>query len=454
MSAQRGLATWVGTRLAALVASIVAIILGAVLTLVLLPLSARSADDLASLMVLSAQTWTELPPATREDFLAELLARHQMSVRTDLPAPAELRRLHGFYLGFIEDSLRRRGGDGQLFEDGGPSPGLWIWTHVPTGDQRLAVGFAEGRSSTRPLIALAVIALAASLLVVIAARWMALRIAEPIQQLERAAAQMSTGSHPDAMAEQGPRELAQLARHFNTMARHVHELIDARTTLLAGVSHDLRTPLARMRLALEMLTLQPRPELIARLERDIEDMNRLIGQLLLLARGLAPQASAPLELEPWLRDRAERLGVPGAQSPVDVQCPSSLWAQAEAETLGRIVDNLLGNAARHAPGPISLIAERRADGPLRRVRIAVCDRGPGIPVERMPAVWQPFERLDPSRSPASGGFGLGLALVRQLAQSLGWQTGMAARDGGGLSVWVELDEAEPPAQPQPNPSST
>ena len=425
--------------------------LAAVLGFVMLPMAERSADDLAGLMVLSAQTWAELPPDTRPAFEAELLREHQMALRSDMPALPEAALVHGFYVGFVERALQRRSGaPAGLALAAGPQGQDWLWTRITTGDQTLGVGYAPERMSTRPLWALAVALLAAAALATAAALWLARRIAQPVARLEQAAAALAAGANPALLPQTGPRELADLAGHFNQMALQLRELLAARTTLLAGISHDLRTPLARMRLALEMLTLQPKPELITRLTLDIEEMNTLIGQLLTLARGLDPEAPQSLALAPWLAERValHTAAAALAGATLSVDCPADARVHAAAGALARVLDNLLGNALRYAPGPICVQVTHTATGTGTNagtptptpagLRISVLDRGPGIPPEQIDAVWRPFQRVESSRSPQTGGYGLGLAIVRQLAQAQGWQAGLAAREGGGLVSWVEL----------------
>lgn len=439
--------------LLSLFGALTALIMVSVLGFVLLPLAERSADDLAALMVLSAQTWVELPPDTRPAFEAELLRQHQLALRADLALPAEGTLRHGFYIGFVEQALQHRNGAPALMTPlPGPQGEPWLWTPVSTGGQTLAVGFAVHRLSTRPLWALAVVLLAGTALAGVAAVWMARRVARPVARLEQAAAQLAMGANPALLPQTGARELAHLAGHFNHMALQVRELLQARTTLLAGVSHDLRTPLARMRLALEMLRLKPEPALITRLEQDIEEMNGLIGQMLSLARALDPEPAQTLLLAPWLAQRAQLLAdaAQAAGATLAVQCPDGLQAQAAPGVLARVLDNLLGNALRYAPGPVEVTAQRvpgaRSPG-APALRISVLDRGPGIPAEQLQAVWQPFARLEVSRSAQTGGYGLGLAIVRQLAQAQGWAAGLAPRPGGGLAVWVDLPEHLPEQPP-------
>jgi two-component system osmolarity sensor histidine kinase EnvZ len=435
-------------RLWALFLAFATVIFASELGFVMLPMAERSADDLAGLMVLSAQTWAELPPQTRPVFEAELLRSYELALRPGMAPPPDTSLVHGIYLHYLEQSLQERSGAPVfLAQAPGPQGGDWLWTSVQAGGQAIGVGFSEERMNTRPLWSLAVALLAGAALAGATAVFMARRIATPVARLEQAAAELASGASPALLPVSGPRELADLARHFNLMTLQVRELIDARTTLLAGISHDLRTPLARMRLALELLTLKPSPALIERLEHDIDEMNALIGQLLDLARGLSHEEPSRFELAPWLaeRSRLHAAAAQTAQAAITVSCPAGLHVHAAPERLARLVDNLLGNALRYAPGPIELAVQGPAGAPGQRTRLSVMDRGPGIPPEQMAAVWQPFQRVEGSRSPQTGGYGLGLAIVRQLAQAQGWPVGLEVRPGGGLIAWVDLPVA-PAAQ--------
>lgn len=413
----------------------------AALFFIFLPMAQRAADDLAALMVLSAQTWSELPPDTRPAFEQELQRSHQIALRPGMPAPQDTGLRHGPYLRFLEKSFERRTGHEVFFLEERAADGrVWLWTVVPAGDRSIGVGFAEDRMRTRPLDALVLPAVIGIALVAWLSWWLARRIVQPVAQLERAAAQLARGTSPDLLPESGPRELAELSRHFNRMARQVRELLDARTTLFAGVSHDLRTPLARMRLAIEMLSLRPDPALLQRLERDIEEMNALIGQMLEIARGMSTETAADFELCAWLRERAHAHegAATAAGARLAVSCAQSLRVHAAAGALARVVDNLLGNALRYAPGPIELVGGQAVtveggDG----VRIGVLDRGPSIAPDQLALAFRPFHRgAAPAGGDPPGAFGLGLAIVQQLARANGWEVGLAPREGGGLEAWV------------------
>lgn len=395
----------------------------------MLPLARRSADDLAGLMILSAQTWAELPPHTRVDFEFELLANHALALRAESPGVG-VDEWHPPYFYLLEDALAKRSGTRQHLVRENVGDATWYWTNLPAGDGYLAVGLAEQRIAAQPWTALLIALLGGLALAGGVAVWLARRITAPLARLEQAATRIGQGESPELLPETGPTELAALAGRFNAMARQVRALLQARTTLLVGVSHDLRTPLARMRLALELLKLDPTPALIAQLENDIEEMNGLIGSLLDLARGLEREPPVMLDLAGWLSNLAADFSTP--ERAVTVNCPPCQRA-IPPRALRRAVGNLLQNALRHAPAaPVELVCEVEDTA----CRIGVLDRGPGIPPNQIEAMFQPFHRLDPSRNPATGGAGLGLAIVRELARANHWEVRLEPRPGGGLAAWL------------------
>jgi two-component system osmolarity sensor histidine kinase EnvZ len=218
------------------------------------------------------------------------------------------------------------------------------------------------------------------------------------------------------------------------MARDVQELADNRTTMLTGISHDLRTPLARLRLAIEMLGPNADPTLITGIERDIAVMDRLIGQYLDLARDLNAETPERLDIRELVDEAvgdARRAGATVTWQPPAQSCPAIVRASA----LQRILGNLLDNARRYGGDtPIEVICERDAS----KLAIAVLDRGPGIPVSEGEAVFRPFYRVESSRSGATGGAGLGLAVARQLSEWNGWKLALAPREGGGTEARLTI----------------
>jgi two-component system osmolarity sensor histidine kinase EnvZ len=401
----------------------------------MLPLAQRYAADLAGLMALSAQTWAELPTGTRAAFEVELRRSHDIALRAE-PANGGADEWHPPFYYLLERALDKRAGTHHHLVKENIGGTVWYWANLPSGDGMLAVGLPQERVETQPLAALVFTLLGGLALAIVSAWWLARRITAPLARLKEAATRLGQGRSPELLPETGPLELAALAQRFNAMARQVQELMTARTTLLAGVSHDLRTPLSRMRLALEILRTDPVPGLIERLEKDVEEMSGLIGTLLDLARGLNREAPVDTDLRALLNELGEDFSTP--ERSVDVRCSACMRA-VPPRALRRAIGNLLQNALRYAPeGPIELTCDNQGTA----CAIAVLDRGPGIVPERIEEMFQPFHRLEASRSPATGGAGLGLAIVRELARANGWKVALAPRPGGGLAATLLLEPVE------------
>ena len=410
------------------------LVAGAVVVFLMLPMARSSAADLASLMLLSAQTWSELPPETRPAFEHELAATHQLALRAEPPA-YDRDEWHGPYLHFVEASLAARTGRMQHLAREDIHGEAWLWIALPSGEPSISVGFPLKRVDAHPVLTLLASLLLGFALALLTARWLANRTVAPLERLEQAASRLGRGETPELLDETGPAELATLARCFNGMARQVRELLTARTTLLAGLSHDLRTPLARMRLAIGLLEERPSARALAQLERDVTEMDRLIGNVLDLARGLEGEAAVKLDLCALLHERAAECRSPGR---VNTSCQAQ-WVHAPRLALRRALGNLLENALRYSgEQPVDLSLEVAAGVAL----IRVADRGPGIPGDRLDDVFTPFVRLDAARSPATGGAGLGLPIVRQLARANGWQIELGPRPGGGLEARLAIPQPD------------
>jgi two-component system osmolarity sensor histidine kinase EnvZ len=339
----------------------------AVVWLLMLPVAHRSAEDLGGLMVLAAQTWSELPPQTRPDFERELAQAHLLSLRAELP-PAGVDEWHGPYLYIVESVLAEKTGRPRHLSRETIQGETWYWIALPSGETSVAVGFPESRLGAQPIRTLLISAIAGVLLAMLAAVWLARRTVGPLARLEQAVTEVGRGELPELLPETGPRELATLARRFNQMARQVRELLAARTTLLAGVSHDLRTPLARMRLALALLEERPTPERIRRMEKDIEEMDGLIGHVLDLARGMGREAAVAVNLPQLLAELAAA-APEGAVRISVAPLPARILAPPTA--LRRAIGNLLDNALRYGGGqPVELRCEPVGNA----LRIGVLDR--------------------------------------------------------------------------------
>ena len=266
------------------------------------------------------------------------------------------------------------------------------------------------------------------------------RVSKPLRGLARAARQIGRGQPPAELQESGPDEIRTVARAFNQMSADLKQMDDERALLLAGVSHDLRTPLSRIRLGLEMLGRPEDDTLKSGLVQDIEDIDLSINQFLDFARGVESEAPVPAsDLNEQIRvvlERYQRAGK-AVSARLGALPPISLRPRA----IQRLLVNLVENALRHGGGTgVEIVTMQSGD----RVTLEVLDRGPGIPPAEAERMLQPFTRLDAARGGV--GTGLGLAIVDRIARSHGAVAKLLPRDGGGLCARVEFPGGnQPPA---------
>ncbi|HBP14932.1 MAG TPA: two-component sensor histidine kinase [Gammaproteobacteria bacterium] len=258
-------------------------------------------------------------------------------------------------------------------------------------------------------------------------RW----VADPLNRAAKAAQSFrgATGFVP--LPEEGPRELVSLASSFNNMAHEIMSLMANRTTLLAGVSHDLRTPLARMRFALELLPEGVDQQLVDRLDRNLGAMDELIEDALRFARG-TQEASVEIEMREFLRSVVRGVD---KTIPLSWKGDDEVIVNTALGALERVFNNLLANALQHGG-----TTEVRVDAG-ENIDIHVIDNGPGIPLEDRDKVFQPFYRIEGSRSRHTGGSGLGLAIVDQLCQAHGWRIELSESDTGGTDARLTVPTA-------------
>lgn len=251
------------------------------------------------------------------------------------------------------------------------------------------------------------------------------RVSAPLRQLARAARIVGSGERPPPQPESGPQEIALVARAFNQMAGNLARMDDDRALILAGVSHDLRTPLARLRLGIEM-SGAPDPE-VAAMVADIDEMDRIIGQFLDFGRGDAQEPTAAIDLVTLVREVTEPYRLRGVDIRLDL--PESLFAQARALSIRRALANLIDNALRYAGTNEALEIAVSTAGGLARIEVA--DHGPGIPESEIERMRQPFTRLDKARSNTKGA-GLGLAIVERVMRAHHGRLELLPRTDGGL----------------------
>jgi len=253
-------------------------------------------------------------------------------------------------------------------------------------------------------------------------------IARPLAALTRAAARIGRGEAHRPVTEEGPRELRSLGAAFNRMARDLESMERERAMVLAGISHDLRTPLSRMRLALEMSGAES--DAAGAMVADIDEIDAIIGQFLDFARGVTEEKAEQdlADLMDEVVTHYVRVGKKVQLAFEDV--PPFRFARLAVR---RAVSNLVDNALRYAGEPVEIELKRAPGAALIEVR----DRGPGIPPEEAERLKRPFTRLEAARSGPAGA-GLGLAIVERIARAHGGSLELVPRPGGGLIARLTL----------------
>ena len=250
-----------------------------------------------------------------------------------------------------------------------------------------------------------------------------------IERLADAADAFGRGGDVPQFKPHGAREVRKAAHAFIAMKERIQRYVDQRTLLLASVSHDLRTPLTRLKL--EVALAEPSPRLKA-IKRDLAEMEHMIDEYLAFARGEDGEALEIVGLRGLIQEVSEGATRAGAQ--VQVDADGTLAANVRPNAFKRALSNLVMNAAVHGEH-VEVAARARPSG---GVEILVDDDGPGIPPERYEDAFKPFSRLDESRNQNEKGVGLGLAIARDLARALGGDVTLDRSPMGGLRAVVRL----------------
>jgi two-component system osmolarity sensor histidine kinase EnvZ len=256
------------------------------------------------------------------------------------------------------------------------------------------------------------------------------RVARPLRTLAGAARDIGLGRRPAALEEGGPGEIREVTHAFNQMSQDLARLDEDRALILAGISHDMRTPLTRLRLAAEMSADAATRE---GMTADIEEMDKIIGQFLDFARDAEGEAPEPTDLNAVVRHIVDPLLKRGAA--LELHLADMPPHRLRPLALLRLTANLINNALRHGGEASAVEVETREED--RALILEVRDRGPGIPPGEAERLKRPFTRLDSARTGASGA-GLGLAIVERIARSHGGRLDLLPREGGGLLARVTL----------------
>ncbi len=252
--------------------------------------------------------------------------------------------------------------------------------------------------------------------------------ARPIRRLALAAENFGKGRDVANFKPEGATEVRQAAAAFLNMRERINRQIEQRTAMLAGVSHDLRTPLTRMRLQLEMLRDSAESE---NLRSDVLEMERMVEGYLAFARGEGAERPAPVDVGGLLEEVVTQMRRHDVV--IDLHVEEALTAILQREAVRRCLTNLIANAERYASH-----IQVRAGHRDAVIEVVIDDDGPGIPADRREEVFKPFSRLEPSRNPETGGTGLGLTIARDVARNHGGDLYLEDAPLGGLRARVVL----------------
>jgi two-component system osmolarity sensor histidine kinase EnvZ len=394
------------------------------------PRARQTAQQIASVVNITRWALITADPTKRYELLDELAQSEGIQVYAAEPREQIAPLPDRAFIQEVAGELKRQlGPQTQISLSRGDTRGLWVSFFIDS--ERFWVYMPRSRiERNEPLrwigwgVMVLVLALGGSYLIVSL-------ISRPLRELARASAQVGRGATPSPVTEQGPSEVGAVARAFNQMAEDLKRLDDERALLLAGVSHDLRTPLSRIRLGIEMMDDKGDASLREGLVQDIEDIDVSIGQFLDFARLRNAEAAVPGSDLNALADNVV-VRYTRAEKPVTMSAGAVPPMSLRPHAMQRLLANLIDNALRHGGSEVHVATGADAGVAF----IDVLDRGPGIPPDAAERMLQPFTRLDTARS--GSGTGLGLAIVSRIAGMHGGSVQLLPRDGGGLRVRVEL----------------
>jgi len=390
---------------------------------------------IAQLRALQGELEQPLPPPDRRERLREL--SRQYGVRIVAEADRPDRPVIGQPVGPLFEDVAAR-----LTEALGPQTEVRIapraqlvLVRLEAGGERYWVGLPlpprppAADQPSRALVSTLVLVAALLVAAFVFARW----LARPLSNLAAAVARVGRGETPPSLPESGPSEIAAVNRGFNTMLANLRQIERDRAVLLAGVSHDLRTPLARLRLGVELAhgDDSTRAGMIA----DIEEMDRVIGQFLDFARGEADARVEARDLNEIVQATVDRFAKANGK-PVTFERAELPPLPLRPTAISRMTSNLIDNALAYGAPPVEVRTWQR-DG---EAGLDVADRGPGIPPGDVERLKQPFTRASVARARADGaaGAGLGLAIVDRIARLHGGRFEILPRDGGSTIARVAL----------------
>ena len=331
--------------------------------------------------------------------------------------PAPMRRMDNIRMRAMgSDRGEPRGG--RLTMAAEYAPGKWVVTQTRAGNRAPRFG---GWLAWQTLILYVI--------VLLPLLWVGRRLARPLGQLTRSAQQFARTGSADPVEERGPGDVRELTMAFNAMRSRIFAMLDEKDRMLGAIGHDLRTPLASLRVRAESVEDEGER---ARMSQTIDEMNRMLEDILSLARaGRSSEAPQKVDLSALADAVVEDFIELG--SPAEMADSERAVASVRPQQIRRALRNLIENAIVY--GERAHVSVVREDG---AIRLVVADDGPGIAEDRMEEMMEPFTRLEGSRNRETGGAGLGLALVRAIMAEHGGALKLVNRAGGGLEASLVL----------------
>lgn len=389
-------------------------------------------DQMASLVARQLHTIAAaletLSDSQRGDFLDMLEDVDGIRVIPDLAGNLPSNEPQSPVLQTFADSLKAQlGEDTEFFVQKEHGKALWVRLRVGTDKYWVSIPRSQ-IERTPPWLWLGWAAFSA-LLVLLGAYALVRRVNQPLRRLAEAAKHLGAGKTPPTLPVAGPAEIREVSHAFNQMADDIRRHDDERALLLAGVSHDVRTPLARLRVGLEVAGDDLDGELRSGMIEDIEEIDAIVGQFLDFARATAEELPQQVQLNSVVEATAKRYA--GLGHPVHVKSAPLPALNLRPLAIQRLLDNLVGNAVKYADGEILICTAIEAG----RAALSVLDRGPGIPPDQVERLKRPFTRMESART-GGGHAGLGLAIVDRIAAIHGAALALMPRDGGGLEARI------------------
>ena len=403
------------------------------------PQAEQTAELLVSVVTLTKAALTHSAPDLRTELLFELVSNEGIRILTLEPDDKVEPPPSNALMPEIAAMVRARlGKDTRFSRKVNDMPGFWVSFDIDGDKYWLMLERDKLPGLTR--VQWLGWATVVGVLSLLGAALISSLVNLPLARLTAAARSIAQGKRPAPLPEKGSQEIIEANRSFNQMVDDLQQLEKDRAIILAGISHDLRTPLARMQLEVEMAPLSD--EARTGMQSDIAQMDAIIGQFLDFARPTESATFVPLNLSELLEDCAHAAArLPDVRTATDIE--PDILVMGNTTDLRRVINNVIENARRYGKTPgsevteIDLALHVKMTGHGRRAVVEINDHGSGVPDDQIQQLLRPFTRLDSARGQANGA-GLGLAIVERVITRHNAELTVRNRDGGGLVLQFAL----------------